>query len=279
MADYRGRMRSAPDQPTGPIGVPRFTPLPPAARLLVVETVLVLGVSLGRSAWYSVLSIIDLLTRKAPLSTQTSVLNVSVTPDRPWLDLAYQLSDIAFPLVPVALAVYLLATLHRPADGVARALGVAPRRPVFDIGCSVLLFVGIGVPGLGLYLGARAIGINTTVAPANLAANWWTIPVLVLSAAMNAVLEETVMLGYLFTRWRQVGWSPLVVLGVSALIRGSYHLYQGFGGFIGNLVMGVIFGAFYLRTRRLWPLIGAHLLLDVTSFVGYSLLHGHVSWL
>ena len=269
-------MSSATDQPTSRLAA---VPTAALARLLVLETVLVLGVSLGRSAWYSVLSIIDLLTRKAALSTQTSVLNVSVTPDRPWLDLAYQLSDIAFPLVPVALALYLLWTVHRPGEGVGRALGVTPRRPRFDLAWSLLLFVGIGVPGLGLYLGARAIGINTTVAPANLAANWWTIPVLVLSALMNGVLEETVMLGYLFARWRQARWSPLVALLVSALVRGSYHLYQGFGGFIGNLVMGVIFGAFYLRTRRLWPLIGAHFLLDVTSFVGYSLLHGHVSWL
>ena len=266
-------MSTATDQPAGP------SALAPAARLLLAETLLVLGVSLGRSAWYSVLSIIDLMTRKAALSTQTSVLNVSVTPDRPWLDLAYQLSGIVFPLVPVGLAVYLLATVRPPGDGVSRALGVSPRRPAFDVGWSLLLFVGIGVPGLGLYLGARAIGINTTVAPANLAANWWTIPVLVLSAMMNGLLEETVMVGYLFTRWRQAEWSPLLVLGVSALVRGSYHLYQGFGGFIGNLIMGLIFGGFYLRTRRLWPLVGAHVLLDVTSFVGYSLLHGHVSWL
>ncbi len=255
------------------------TPVRPLARLLAIETVLVLGVSLGRSAWYSVLSIIDLLTRKAALSTQTSALNVSVTPNRPWLDLTYQLSDIVFPLVPVALALYLLTTFHSPAGGVGAALGVAPRRWGFDVGWGALLFAGIGVPGLGLYLGARAIGINTTVAAANLASNWWTIPVLVLSALMNGVLEETVMLGYLFTRWRQAGWAPVVAVVTSALIRGSYHLYQGFGGFIGNLIMGLIFGAFYLRTKRLGPLIVAHFLLDVASFVGYSLLHGRVSWL
>ena len=264
---------------TSDLDAARATTVRPVTRLLVVETVMVLGVSLGRSAWYSVLSIIDLLTRKAALSTQTSVLNVSVTPNRPWLDLAYQLSDIVFPLVPVGLAVYLLTTVRRPAEGVGVALGVTPRRWGFDLGWGALLFVGIGVPGLGLYLGARALGINTDVAAANLASHWWTIPVLVLSALMNGVLEETVMLGYLFTRWRQAGWAPAVALVTSALIRGSYHLYQGFGGFIGNVIMGLIFGTFYLRTKRLGPLIAAHFLLDVASFVGYALLHGRVSWL
>ena len=37
---------------------------------------------------------------------------------------------------------------------------------------------------------ARQLGINATVEPANLAENWWTVPVYVLSAAMNGVLEE-----------------------------------------------------------------------------------------
>lgn len=259
------------------------TPPQPAPRLsrrlLVLETLLVLGVSLGQSAWYSILSIIDLMTRHVVLSTQTTTMNNSVTPDRPWLDLLYQLSNIAFPLVPVGLAIYLLATRARPDAGVGATLGVRPARWGFDLGWGALLFVGIGVPGLGLYLGARALGFNTNVAPANLTAHWWTLPVLVLAAAMNGVLEETVMLGYLFTRWRQAGLAPIWVVATSALIRGSYHLYQGFGGFVGNVVMGLIFGTFYLRTKRLLPLVVAHTLLDVASFVGYSLLHGHVSWL
>jgi membrane protease YdiL (CAAX protease family) len=65
----------------------------------------------------------------------------------------------------------------------------------------------------------------------------------------------------------------------SALLRGSYHLYQGFGGFLGNAVMGVIFALFFLRFRRLAPLIIAHATIDTVSFVGYAVLHGHVSWL
>ena len=66
---------------------------------------------------------------------------------------------------------------------------------------------------------------------------------------------------------------------VSALIRGSYHLYQGLGGFVGNVVMGLIFGWLYTRTRRVLPLVVAHTILDVVSFVGYELLAGRVSWL
>ena len=61
----------------------------------------------------------------------------------------------------------------------------------------------------------------------------------------------------LLTRLRQIGWSWWLAIGVSALVRGSYHLYQGFGGFAGNLVMGVAFAALFLRWKRTGPLVVA----------------------
>jgi membrane protease YdiL (CAAX protease family) len=67
-----------------------------------------------------------------------------------------------------------------------------------------------------------------------------------------------------------------VVIAASAVLRGSYHLYQGFGGFIGNAVMGVAFAALFVRTRRVGPLIVAHTILDVVAFVGYALFGGRL---
>jgi membrane protease YdiL (CAAX protease family) len=43
--------------------------------------------------------------------------------------------------------------------------------------------------------------------------------------------------------------------------------------------MGVVFALFFLRTRRLWPLIVAHTVLDTVAYLGYTLLRDHVSWL
>ena len=241
-----------------------------------VEVVLLLALTLGQSAVYSVLRIVERLTRAVPLSQQTSTLNASTTPDRPWLDLAYQLANIGFALVPVLLALYLLNLTDRPA---AARIGFDLRRPRFDLGTGALLAACIGIPGLGLYLGARALGLNTEVQASALTDTWWTIPVLVLSAFQNAALEEVLMIGFLFTRFRQLGWQLWAVVGVSAVIRGSYHLYQGFGGFVGNLVMGVVFGLVYLRWKRVAPLVVAHTLLDVVAFVGYALVAPHVGWL
>ena len=87
------------------------------------------------------------------------------------------------------------------------------------------------------------------------------------------------MIGYLFTRLGELGWRWPAILLVSAGVRGAYHLYQGFGGFVGNLIMGVIFGLIYLRWKRVGPLVVAHTLLDVAAFVGYALLAPWVDWL
>ena len=103
---------------------------------------------------------------------------------------------------------------------------------------------------------------------------------LVLSALQNAVLEE-VVIDRLPVHPASRSWAGgcRSCSSTSALIRGSYHLYQGFGGFVGNLIMGLIFGLIYLRWRRVAPLVVAHTLLDVVAFVGYALVAPHVSWL
>jgi membrane protease YdiL (CAAX protease family) len=243
---------------------------------LGLEVVIVLGLSLGQSALYSVLRIIERLTRNVPLAQQTSTLNASVTPDRPWLDLTYQLVGIAFALMPVLLAMYLLNLTNPPAG---RTIGFDLARPRFDLGFGALIAIAIGVPGLGLYALGRAIGINTDVQASGLGDHWWTVPVLILSAVENAVLEEVVVIGYLFTRLRQLAWNVVAIIALSAAIRGAYHLYQGIGPFLANLIMGVIFGLIYLRWKRVGPLVVAHSLLDITAFVGYALIAPHVDWL
>lgn len=243
-------------------------------RRLGRETVLMLGVSLGASAVWSVLSIIEKLTRNVPLRSQTTAMNQSATPDRPWLDLAYQLAGILIQVVPVALAIYLLSVVARPAlaVGASRFIGFDRTQPGRDLLRGLGLAALIGLPGLGFYFLAKAIGINTNVSAANLTAVWWSAPVLTLAAIGNALVEEVVMVGYLFTRWRQLDWSWPVVIGVSALIRGTYHLYQGFGGFAGNVVMGLVLGYVFARTRRVMPLVVCHAVLDIVAFVGYSVL-------
>lgn len=239
------------------------------------ETLLVLGVSLGKSAVYAVVALAAMLTATTPLSQQSARLNPSLTP-RPYLDLTYQLLGIFFALVPVLLAIHFL---NRDPGNARDLLGLNTRRWKFDIGSGVALATIIGIPGLGLYLGAKALGVNANVVPAGLPDLWWAVPVLILAAVENAVLEEVVAVGYLVTRLKQWDWRLPTVIAVSALLRGSYHLYQGFGAFVGNAIMGVIFALFFLRYKRIGPLIIAHTLLDVVAFVGYTLLADRLNWI
>ncbi|MER7333481.1 MULTISPECIES: CPBP family intramembrane glutamic endopeptidase [unclassified Micromonospora] len=241
---------------------------PATRRMLGTETLLVLGLSLGQSAVYATVSIVAKLTADGPLSKQTAALNTSVSP-RPWLDLTYQLLGIGFALLPVLLAVHLLA--RDPGDP-ARTLGMDARRPAQDLARGAGLAALIGLPGLALFWVAAQLGVNATLVPAALPDLWWTVPVLILAAVQNSVLEEVIVVGYLVTRLRQLQWRLGAIIATSAVLRGSYHLYQGFGAFVGNVVMGVVFSLFFLRTRRVMPLVVAHTLLDVFAFVGYALL-------
>jgi len=240
-------------------------------RTLGSEVLLVLGVSLGYSAAYSVTDLVGKLVARKALSAQTSTLNPSHASGHPWLDLAFQLVGIFFGVIPALLALYLLRQ-----KGPADPMGFRSRRIGFDAWSGVGLAAAIGIPGLGLYLASRAIGINTTVIPEALPLVWWTVPVLLLSAVQNAFLEEVVAVGYLVNRLREMSWGIPAAVAASALLRGSYHLYQGFGGFIGNTVMGAVFALFFIRFRRVSPLIAAHSILDSAAFIGYAFLHGHL---
>ena len=240
------------------------------------EVLLLLGVSLGASAIWAMLRLADRMTAPGGLAKQTATINRSVTPDRPWLDLSYQLYDVAFGVVPALFAIYLLS--RDPGD-VRATLGADHRRPGFDLGSGAALAAAIGIPGLGLYVLARELGLNANVVPAALAPQWWVVPVLVLAALQNAVLEEVVVVGYLMTRLRQMGHTLVPVVMMSAVLRGAYHLYQGIGAFVGNVVMGVVFALFFARFKRVLPLVVAHTILDVASFVGYALLKDRLTFL
>ena len=138
-----------------------------------------------------------------------------------------------------------------------------------DVLVGIALAAVIGIPGLGLYFVGRSLGATADIIPAPEQVYWWTIPILLLSALQNAVVEEVIAVGYLMTRLRDLRWGPWAAIAASASLRGTYHLYQGFGQALGNAVMGAIFAWWFHRTGRLWPLLVAHTLLDVVAFVGY----------
>lgn len=251
---------------------PQAEPTGVEQRALRRELVIVLAVTFGFSAVVAALQLADAALRG--LSTQQVPLN----PTRSrfdLIDLGLNLAVITQLVAWGALAMYLL---WRSGIGPARIGLGAPRWRV-DLPLAAGLAALIGLPGLGLYYAARALGMNATVIPASLDGSWWRVPVLILTAFANGWAEEVIVVGYLLTRLRQLRIAPVPALICSSLLRGAYHLYQGFGAGLGNAVMGAVFGYAWLRTGRLWPLVIAHGLIDTVAFVGYALLAGRLGWL
>jgi membrane protease YdiL (CAAX protease family) len=247
---------------------------PGARRALVVELVLVFSITLGLSGLRSLLSLLDSLLRPQPLNQQHVAINVPQA-TLGLIDFAKQLLSVVQLVGWGALGLYLLWRGGRKLTEV----GLDTRRPSRDLlwGCGLAALIGI--PGLVLYFVGWKLGFNLAVRPSTLTDTWWRPITLTLAAFGNAFAEEVLVVGYLLTRFRQLGVGENASLAVSAVLRGSYHLYQGLGGFVGNLVMGLVFGRIWQRTNRLWPLVVAHTLLDVVAFVGYALLRGRVAWL
>ncbi|MGV8852528.1 MAG: CPBP family intramembrane glutamic endopeptidase [Rhodoglobus sp.] len=233
---------------------------------LWAEITIVLALSLGASAIYSLVSISDRLTRAIPLSEQTATLNRSLSA-RPNFDLIYQILGITLDLAPVALVAFLLWNVRKPR---LSRLGVDFTRPIRDGLSGVALALIIGIPGVAVYFVGRGLGLTVDVNPAALDQYWWTVPVLLLSALRAGLTEELIVIGYLYARLGDLGWSRWHIIISTALLRGTYHLYQGVGAFVGNVAMGLLFGWLYTRYRRVLPLVIAHTLIDAAIFVGYG---------
>jgi membrane protease YdiL (CAAX protease family) len=225
-------------------------------RFLIEEILVVLSLSLLASAVDAVISLFS-----APLK------GVYVASASQSTELAKQIAGFVFGLAPVWLVVHLV---RRDGDGMA-SIGLTLDEPGRDLARGALLFLVIGFGGICVYLGSVALGVNRFVVPVPPLGHWWTVPVLLLNAAEAALVEETIVVGYLISRLKRLAWSDAAAVAASALLRGSYHLYQGWGAFAGNLAMGAIFGWVFVRTRRTWPLIVAHFLLDTGAGVGFIL--------
>lgn len=249
----------------------------PSSRRITIEVLIVLAVSVGAAALRSILTLAMNLSLRIPLNLQTTALTPGGWSPSKILTLAYQAFVILQPLSWAVLVLFLLANVEPRIANPIASLGIDRRWS--SLGWGLLLALVVGVVGLVWYSFSVWIGINTVVRTSTQHASFTQYVVYVLSALENAGVEEIIVLGYLFTRLRQLQWTPGRIVVATAVLRGTYHLYQGFGGFIGNLVMGLLFGWLYVRYRRLTPLIAAHAFIDLATFFGAALLLPHLGWL
>ena len=95
------------------------------------------------------------------------------------------------------------------------------------------------------------------------------LPLALLLCLVNPIYEEVIGTGYFIFTLKRYGMWPAVL--ASALFRTFLHSYRGIDAIVLVLPMGLIFGFVYWRWRQLWPLVVAHILIDL--WVIYDLMH------
>lgn len=245
-------------------------------RLIVWEIALILTVTFGTRGVRSVLQLIDAVLRPESLGEQSTTLNAPQS-TVVWLDPLFQLLSVGTLCAWGGLAFFLLivhqpqyVSVDRNPPRSSLALTSWRHRPS-DWFHGVGLAAVIGIPGLAFYVTAVHLGLSKEVVASGLSWQWWNLLLLVLHSWANGVAEEIVVVAWLGTRLRQLGWRWPLVLIASSLLRGSYHLYQGFSAGVGNIIMGAVYFYYWRTTGRIWPLVIAHGLIDTVAFVGYAL--------
>jgi membrane protease YdiL (CAAX protease family) len=87
--------------------------------------------------------------------------------------------------------------------------------------------------------------------------------VALVTSVVNGVFEEFFLCRYLVEAFSRFGLP--MALGVSALVRVAYHLYQGPLGALLVLGFGILVTVFYWRYRQVWPVMFAHILTDLLA--------------
>jgi membrane protease YdiL (CAAX protease family) len=94
---------------------------------------------------------------------------------------------------------------------------------------------------------------------------WLFLPFLLL----NPFFEEILVRGYLMTELIDIRKSVLLATVASIVVQTSYHLYYGVAGAI---VVGsglTVLAIYFAKSRRLMPVILAHMLWDSTALLGF----------
>lgn len=230
------------------------------------ELLLVLGITFGTSGLRAIARLVEATVSPEALNEQKATLNQAQSV-LPWLDPILQLLSSGVLFAWGGLAIFLLLR-HLPTPALVRSWRLRGRDWLHGAGLAAI----IGLPGLAFYLGAVHLGLSKQVVPTGLDESWWRIPLIILNSWANGFAEELVVVAWLSTRLRQLRISWAWVFAASALLRGSYHLYQGYSAGLGNIIMGVIYLWYFKRTGRIWPLVIGHGLIDTVAFVGYAVL-------
>jgi membrane protease YdiL (CAAX protease family) len=84
---------------------------------------------------------------------------------------------------------------------------------------------------------------------------------------LNPFFEELIVRAFLISETIAISASATVAVAFSLAVQTSYHLYQGLPNAVALAAVFLVFSLYYVRTRRAFPIIFAHLWSDMSYLV------------
>jgi membrane protease YdiL (CAAX protease family) len=84
---------------------------------------------------------------------------------------------------------------------------------------------------------------------------------------LNPFFEELIVRGYLMSEILDLSGNGTLAVVASVAVQMSYHLYQGLANGIVLTTTFVVFSIYFLRSRRIAPLVLAHFFLDAYALI------------
>jgi membrane protease YdiL (CAAX protease family) len=163
----------------------------------------------------------------------------------------------------------LLLVLLRFRGWTAASVGLRPtlRDPIVGLGLAVvtlLSFVVVFPVAAALVPGAQ-LGPKGGFFSGDL-----SLQTVIAVSMVNPVFEELFVGAYVITSLTRQGVSTGLAVAVGTGIRILYHLYLGVVvAALGLIPLGLIFGYYFARRRRLWPIVVAHAIIDFLTLGGF----------
>ena len=238
--------------PLGPAGRPDRNPLPPPPgppRLLRKELGLILLLAFAPSLLGLLfLALGPVATGETEAAVAPSLIGIVI--------------DLFISWTPVLVIGYLLARSREGWAGIGLTrfrTGELLMGLVLWVASFVLVLV---LAQLFQYFGTREVDFLPESLPL-----WFRSLQAVLIAVTAGVTEEIVVRGYAQTRLEQLRVSTAVILLLPTALWAGLHVYQGLGAALTIFGLGLMYAWYFQRTRRLWPLILAHVLFDMTQLI------------
>ena len=87
---------------------------------------------------------------------------------------------------------------------------------------------------------------------------------------INPFYEELIVRAYTITELMDLTNSKFIAIFFSSILQSLYHLYQGGASAFSLFLLFTFNSIYFAKTKRIWPLILAHLYFDLLALLYYS---------